>query len=192
MRRQHEFTLWVVVMVMGLHFLEEFALDLRTWMEMVLRVPVTWEQAHLINAVVTLTAVSGAVIGWRVPMFALIMPAVLIVNALGFHLAFSILWGVYSPGTVSGLVLFVPAGVWAFVGAYRDGVLSRRAVLGATLFAIAIHLAMLAFHLAGPPQASVESLSHRTSLRSSTKIAYSTGTSTSVITVAMVRPPICV
>jgi Protein of unknown function with HXXEE motif len=171
MRRQHEFTLWVVVMVMGLHFLEEFALDLRTWMEMVLQVPVTWEQAHLINAVVTLTAIAGAAIGWRSPALSLAMPAVLIVNALGFHLAFSIIWGAYSPGTMSALVLFVPAGVWAFIGAHRDGVLTRGAALGAVAIAVVIHLAMLSFHLAGPPQAGAESRSHRTSFRSSTNIA---------------------
>lgn len=190
MRRRHEFTLWVVVMVMGLHFLEEFALDLRSWLEMVLQIPVTWEQAHLINAVVTLTAIAGAAIGWRSPALSLIMPAVLIVNAVGFHLAFTLVWGVYSPGTVSALVLFVPAGLWAFVGAHRDGVLTRRAIVIAGLIAVGIHMAMLGFHLAGPPAPGPTS--QRTSLRSSTKIAYSTGTRTSVTMVATVSPPICV
>jgi len=169
MRRRHEFTLWVVVMVLGLHFLEEYALDLRGWLEMVLHVPVTWEQSHLINAVVTLMAISGAAIGWRCPTLSLVMPAVLIVNAIGFHLAFSLIWGVYSPGTVSALVLFVPAGLWAFVGAHRDRVLSRRAIGAAVLIAVGVHLGLLAFHLAGPP--GVAPASQRTSLRSSTKIA---------------------
>jgi len=157
-------------MVLGLHFLEEFALDLRTWLEMVLRVPVTWEQAHLINAVVTLIAIAGAVIGWRSPALGLVMPAVLIVNALGFHLGFSIISATYSPGTVSALVLFVPAGVWAFIGAHRDGVLTRRAAVIATLLAIVVHLAMLFFHLAGPPSRG-DVVSQRTSFKSSTKIA---------------------
>lgn len=191
MRPRYEFTLWVVVMVLGLHFLEEFALDLRRWLEMVLYVQVTWEQAHLINAIVVLMAVSGAAIGWRLPALSLVMPAVLIVNAFGFHLGFSLIWGSYSPGTLSALVLFVPAGVWAFVGAHRDGVLTRRAVFVAIAGAIIIHLALLLFHLAGPPSAG-DAVSQRTILRSSTKIAYSTGTSINVTTVAMVKPPICV
>ncbi|MCC7181234.1 MAG: HXXEE domain-containing protein [Acidobacteria bacterium] len=151
MRRQHEFTLWVVVMALGLHFLEEFALDLRTWLEYVLGVSATWEQFHLINAVVTLIAIGGAVVGWRQPELSLVMPAVVIINAVAFHLGFSIIWWRYSPGTVSALLLFVPAGVWAFVGAHRDGVLTPRAVWVAVAAAVAIHLWLLAFHLVGPP-----------------------------------------
>jgi hypothetical protein len=178
-------------MVLGLHFLEEYALDLRSWLAMVLHVQVTWEQGHLINAAVTLMTIAGAAIGWRSPALSLLMPAVLIVNAFGFHLAFSVIWGAYSPGTLSALVLFVPAGVWAFIGAHRDGVLNRRVAAIAFLGAVAIHLALLAFHFAGPPS-PVETVSHRTILRSSTKTAYSTGTRISVTTVAMVSPPICV
>ena len=56
------------------------------------------------------------------------MPAIVIINAIGFHLAFSIIWQRYSPGTVTAVLLFVPAGLWAFVGASRDGVLTRRAI----------------------------------------------------------------
>ena len=152
MSRQHEFTLWVVVMVLGLHFLEEFALDLRSWLQYVFAVQVTWEQCHLVNVAVTLVAVGGACVGWRRPDVALVMPAILIVNALGFHLAFSLFTRTYSPGTVSALVFFVPAGAWAFVGAHRDGVLTRRATGVATACAVGIHLYLLAFHLIGPPR----------------------------------------
>lgn len=151
MRPTHEFTLWVVVMVLGLHFLEEFALDLRTWLQAVLLVPVTWEQFHLVNASVTLIAIGGAVIGWRRPDLSLVMPAILIVNALLFHLAFTIIWRSYSPGTASALLLFVPAGLWCFIGAQRDGVLTRRAVWVAAGGAVFVHLWLLAFQLVGPP-----------------------------------------
>lgn len=154
MRETHEFTLWVVVMVLGLHYLEEFALDLRAWLELVLMVTATWEQFHLINVAVTLIAVGGAVIGWRRPEISLIMPAILIMNALLFHLGFSLIWGVYSPGTASGLLLFVPAGIWAFVGAHRDGVLTRRAIWVPAGCAAVVHLYMLAVHLVGPPGVS--------------------------------------
>lgn len=151
MQPRYEFTLWVVVMVLGLHFLEEFALDLRTWLEGVLRVPVTWEQCHLVNACVTLMAIGGTMIGWRRPEFSLIMPAIVIVNAIAFHLAFSIIWWSYSPGTLSALLLFVPAGLWCFVGASRDGVLTRRAIVVSVSAAVFVHLWLLAFQLFGPP-----------------------------------------
>lgn len=152
MRPTHEFTLWVVVMVLGLHYLEEFAFDLRTWLEAVLRVPVTWEQFHLVNAVVTLMAIGGGLVGWRRPDLSLIIPAILLVNAIVFHLGFSVLWRAYSPGTISALLLFVPAGVWCFVGARRDGVLTRQAIGVAFAGALFVHLWLLAFQLMGPPR----------------------------------------
>ena len=152
MRRTHEFTLWVVVMVLGLHYLEEFALDLRAWLALVFGVAATWEQFHLINVAVTLIAVGGAVIGWRRPEISLIMPAIIIMNAVVFHLGFTLIWRVYSPGTVSALLLFVPAGIWAFVGAHRDGVLTPRAVWVPVACSAGVHLYLLAFHLIGPPQ----------------------------------------
>ena len=151
MKPRHEFTLWFVVMVLGLHFLEEFALDIRTWLEGVLAVPVTWEQCHLVNAAVTLMAIGGAVIGWRRPELSLIMPAIVIVNAFFFHLGFSIIWRSYSPGTLSALLLFVPAGAWAFIGAHRDGVLTNRAIYVSVAGAVFVHLWLLTFHLLGPP-----------------------------------------
>ena len=151
MRPTHEFTLWVVVMVLGLHFLEEFALDIRTWLQGVFQVPVTWEQCHLVNAAVTLMAIGGSMIGWRKPELSLIMPAIVIVNAFFFHLAFSIIWRSYSPGTLSALLLFVPAGLWCFIGAHRDGVLTRRAIYVSAAGAVFVHLWLLSFHLIGPP-----------------------------------------
>jgi hypothetical protein len=151
MKPTHEFTLWFVVMVLGLHFLEEFALDIRTWLQGVFQVPVTWEQCHLVNAAVTLMAIGGSVIGWRKPELSLIMPAIVIVNAFFFHLAFSIIWRSYSPGTLSALLLFVPAGLWCFIGAHRDGVLTRRAIYVSVAAAVFVHLWLLSFHLIGPP-----------------------------------------
>ena len=151
MKHEHEFTLWVVVMTLGIHFLEEYALGLRGWLEYGLAVPVTWEQCHLVNVAVTLAAVGGAMVGWRAPALALLMPAVVIINAIGFHLAFSIIWQQYSPGTVTAVLLFVPAGLWAFVGASRDGVLMSRTIWGAAGGAVLLHAYLLWFHLMGPP-----------------------------------------
>jgi hypothetical protein len=152
MRRQYEFTLWVLVMVAGIHFLEEYALDLRSWLEFVLKVPVTWEQCHVVNAALMLFAVGGACVGWRAPALSLIMPAVFVINGLAFHVAFSIIWQRYSPGAVTSAVLFVPAGLWSFVGAHRDGVLTRPVLYCAIAGGVAWHLYLLAFHLAGPPR----------------------------------------
>jgi hypothetical protein len=151
MARRYEFTLWVAVMVAGIHFLEEYALDLRSWLQYVLAVPVTWEQCHLVNVAVTMVAISGAIIGWRVPELSLITPAVLIMNAIFFHIPFSFIWQRYSPGAATAGLLFVPVGLWAFLGAKRDGVLTGRALFCAIVGGALFHLYLLVFHLIGPP-----------------------------------------
>ncbi len=138
-------------MVAGVHFLEEYALDLRSWLEYVLAVPVTWEQCHLVNVAVTMVAISGAMIGWRLPELSLIMPVTLIMNAIFFHIPFSFIWQRYSPGAATAGLLFVPVGFWALMGAKRDGVLTRRALVCAIVGAVLLHLSLLVFHLIGPP-----------------------------------------
>jgi hypothetical protein len=150
MTRRHDFTLWAILLVLGIHFLEEYALDFRGWFEFVLRLPVTWEQYHLVNVSVVLLAIACAAIGWRQPELALVMPAVLIVNAV-FHIGASLIWWRYSPGAATSGLLFVPAALWAFAGARRDGVLTRRAVWWAAAGAVAYHLCLLGFFVVGPP-----------------------------------------
>ena len=149
MTHRYEFTLWTACIVLGIHFLEEYALDFRGWFEYVLHTPVTWEQYHLVNVSVILLAVACAAIGWRLPAVSLVLPAVLIVNAV-FHIGSSLVWR-YSPGAATSGFLFVPVGVWTFVGARRDGVLSAAAASWAAAGAVAFHLCMLAFFLIGPP-----------------------------------------
>lgn len=149
MARRYEFTLWAILIVLGIHFLEEYALDFRSWFAAVLGVPVTWEQCHLVNVSVVLLAVACAAIGWRLPELSLIMPAVLLVNAV-FHVGSSLIWR-YSPGAATSALLFVPTGIWTFVGASRDGVLTRRAIGCAAAGAIGFHLYLLGYHFVGPP-----------------------------------------
>ena len=112
----------------GVHVIEEYALNFTGWSRRALSVPLSWEDFHLVNAGVTLFAVACAVIGWRVPAFSLSSPALVILNAAGFHGGSSLLAG-YSPGTWTALLLFLPLGAYAYVAASRDGVLTRQVVL---------------------------------------------------------------
>lgn len=81
------------------------------------------------NAGVSLYAVACAVVAWRAPALSLSSAALVILNAAGFHLGSSILVGAYSPGTMTALVLFIPSGLLAYIGAARDGMLTRRVVI---------------------------------------------------------------
>ena len=141
----HEFTLWVVVMATSLHILEEYTLNFVGWAEVALRVSVSWEVFHLVNAALVFFAIACAMIGWRAPGLSLIMPAIIAINALFFHILLTVVQWRISPGTGTSIILFVPAASWAYYGAYRDGVLTRRAVIVSVLggFLITLYLTIL-------------------------------------------------
>ena len=122
-----EWTLWLVVAVIGVHIIEEHALGFNAWAARALNAPVTPEDFHLTNAGVILYCVACAVIGWRAPAIALSSAALVLLNSLGFHAATSVVVGSYSPGTGTSLLLFVPAGLLAYRAAANDHVLTRRA-----------------------------------------------------------------
>jgi hypothetical protein len=124
-----EWTLWVIVAVIGVHIVEEHALNFNEWAARTLHAPVSAEDFHLTNAGIILYCVACAAIGWRAPAIALSSAAVVLLNALGFHSAMSIFVHEYSPGTATALLLFVPAGVAAYRAASCQGVLTRRAVV---------------------------------------------------------------
>lgn len=144
-KSNHEYTLWVVVMAVSLHVLEEYTLNFVGWAQVALKVDVSWEIFHLVNASLIVFGIAGAAIGWRAPSFSLIMPAIVGINALGFHIPLTIIQWRISPGTGTSLVFFVPVTIWTYYGAYRDGVLSRKTFLisaGAGLM-ITVYLTIL-------------------------------------------------
>ena len=110
----------------GVHIIEEYALNFTGWAAAALSAPISWDDFHLVNAGVTLYIVSCAAVGWRAPAFCLSGAALLVCNALGFHLGASLVSRMYSPGTVTALLLFVPVGLGAYRSAARRGLLTRR------------------------------------------------------------------
>lgn len=121
-----EWTLWLVVAVMGAHFMEEHALNFNGWAAQMLHAPVTPEDFHLTNAGVIMYCVACAVIGWRAPAIALSGAGIGVINALGFHTGTSLFFQAYTPGTATSVLLFLPVGVAVYRAAARDGVLTRR------------------------------------------------------------------
>jgi len=137
---KREYTLWIVVMAISLHILEEYALNFIGWSEIALGGNLSWEIFHLVNASLVIFAIAGAMIGWRVPELSLIMPAVIAINAIFCHILLTfVLWSI-SPGIFTGTLLFIPAASWAYYGAYRDGVLTRRAVVWSVLGGVLVTL----------------------------------------------------
>ena len=137
--------LWVALAAYAVHMLEEHELNWRDWARNVLRLPVEWESFYVANAVVVVLGVCCAAIGWRMPWLTLSFPALMVINALLFHVLPTIAKRVYSPGLATALVLFLPVAAWVYREAWRAGALTVASgtvssLIGAALMATPIVL----------------------------------------------------
>jgi hypothetical protein len=120
----HEYVLWIAVAAYAVHILEEHELNWRDWARAVLRLPVDWRSFYLVNALVVVLGVSCATVGWRAPWYGLAFPAVMLINAMFFHVLPTLITRVYSPGMASAVALFFPVAGWAYGAAWADGALT--------------------------------------------------------------------
>lgn len=110
---------WLCLMAYGLHVIEEYDLGWKPWAEQILGLPVTWGDFYITNGfgVIPLGLLAGSV-GWQVPAAALLLPGLMLVNALAFHLLPTLRTGLYSPGLITAMLLFLPLAGWCLATAY--------------------------------------------------------------------------
>lgn len=95
----------------------------------------SWSDFFLTNVSVIVFGISAAAIGYRRPALALSYPALMLVNALFFHLLPTLVSGRPNPGFITALVLFVPLSIRVLADAMRGGV-QRRELAIAMLVAV--------------------------------------------------------
>jgi hypothetical protein len=123
----HAYTLWIATLAYALHIVEEYTFDWKNWAIAVLRLPVSWTHFALVNGVVVVLGIACSSVAWSLPAFALSLPALMLINASCMHvLPFLATRGRFSPGLFTAILLFFPISLWAYYGAYQDGVLSVR------------------------------------------------------------------
>ena len=145
----HTYILWIATLAYALHLVGGYMFDWKGWANTVLKLPVDWVHFALVNGVVVVLGVSCSAVGWSLPAFSLCLPALMLINATFFHvLPFLLTRGRFSPGLGTAVLLFYPVGIWSYVGARADGVLSLRVgllsfLIGAALMAFPIILLKL-------------------------------------------------
>jgi hypothetical protein len=115
----YQYWLWIAVFCYGLHIMEEYVMDWKNWAVQTIHLPVEWNNFYITNAIVIAIGISCAQVGWFCPIFALIYPALMIINAILFHIIPTIKSRVYSPGVVTGIILFLPVGTLCFYYPYK-------------------------------------------------------------------------
>jgi Protein of unknown function with HXXEE motif len=135
---------WVAMAAYALHMMEEFFYDWKSWANNILKLPVDWSGFYVTNTAVLFLGIACASVGWSHPSFALMFPAVMLINAFFFHVLPVIVKKKFSPGLITALILFFPIGIYAFKTASDLGVTTKEIsfsfLLGALLMAYPIIL----------------------------------------------------
>jgi hypothetical protein len=120
----HAYILWILTAAYALHYLEEYCLDWKDWANRQLHLPVTWSHFLAANSVVVVFGIAVGMVGWQCPEFSLIFPALMLINAVFFHIVPTVVQRVFSPGLITAVLLFLPLALWTYYGAWQDGVLT--------------------------------------------------------------------
>ena len=123
---------WIALVAYAMHILEEFTYDWKTWAQKILKLDVDWNSFYVTNVIVLFIGVACAQVGWAHPTFSLIFPALMVVNALFFHILPYIRSGrKFSPGLITAIFLFLPIGINSFHAASILGVQTKSLLIAA-------------------------------------------------------------
>jgi len=125
---------WLGYAAYSVHILEEYTFDWRNWARAVLGLPVEWGQFYLTNALVIVLGLVQAELAPTLAIAPLTFAALMLINVTFFHMLPVIRTrGRFSPGFITGIVLFYPVGIAEFVRADDEGRLSATIGVGAFL-----------------------------------------------------------
>ena len=123
----------------ALHIVEEWFGGFIDWMSLALDVNIEAERFLAVNMIGLVLFVIGCATAYREPRSVWIgvsLAALVGVNAIA-HTVLSVFVGEYSPGTITGLLLYVPMSI--IIIRWAAAHLSHRVVGGAMLFSIGVH-----------------------------------------------------
>lgn len=113
---------WLAMAAYAAHILEEYTFDWRNWARAVIKLPVEWNDFYVTNAVVVALGIAQAMLADRLPLAPLTYAALMLINALFFHiLPFVRTKGRFSPGLATAVALFIPLAIMIWRRAAMDG-----------------------------------------------------------------------
>jgi uncharacterized protein with HXXEE motif len=141
--------LWLVVGASAAHVVEEYGwpggfLDAMRRAAPAFAFAVNVPVAIVINALFVAGVVAAAIVGPRAPVFALSAAALVAVNGW-MHVAGTVRGGRYVPGAVTGLCLYQPVAVLAYLQYGRGGLLTAEVLAVSLVLGVAYHLVPLGY-----------------------------------------------
>ena len=108
---------WLAVGAYALHIIEEHILGWFVWARRTMNLSMEWNTYTTIEVVLLILGAIAAMLAPALPVLALAFIALLVINVTFFHLLpMLISGGQFSPGVISGVLLFYPLGYYAYAG----------------------------------------------------------------------------
>ncbi len=127
-----DYIFWVALAAYGLHILEEYTYDWKTWAQKIQKLETDWSSFYITNAAMLVFGLACAEVGWSHPTFSLIFPALMVVNAIVFHIVpYVRSKRKFSPGLFTAIFLFLPIGLGSFNIAVNLEVTTKALILAA-------------------------------------------------------------
>lgn len=109
----------------AIHIMEEYTFDWRNWARAIIKLPVEWSDFYVTNAIVIALGIAQAELAPALPLAPLTFASLMLINAVFFHILPVLRTrGRFSPGVVTALLLFFPAGLAVWWRAGQDGMLN--------------------------------------------------------------------
>jgi hypothetical protein len=122
---------WLCMAAYAIHIVEEFMLNWRDWARNVLKLQVEWPDFYVTNGVVIAIGIAMGSVAADLPIIPLAFAALMLINAVFFHIGPVLVTRKFSPGTISAVLLLLPLGAAMFRNAYASGLTDTGIVIGA-------------------------------------------------------------
>jgi hypothetical membrane protein len=127
------------------HMLEEYQHNWLYWAQDQLLLPVDWSDFYITNLAVIVCGLCAIAISWELPYISLTLPSFMFINGLFFHMIPTFRSSIWSPGTGTATVLFMPLYFHALTEARKRGVsfLSILSSLGLAMIIMAFPIVLV-------------------------------------------------
>jgi hypothetical protein len=143
---------WLAVGAYALHILEEHILGWFSWAKKTMNLSMDWDTYIMVEVVLLILGAIAAMLAPAMPMLALAFIAMLVINVTFFHvLPMLFAGGQFSPGAISGVLLFFPLAYYAFRASFDSSAAQTTAIWAIFIGAAIILWPMLLLWLKAQP-----------------------------------------
>jgi hypothetical protein len=109
-----KYIFWLLIVAYSAHILEEYFMNWKKWVYTYTKINISWNEFYLINCIVIVYGICIANIGINNLYISLTFPALMIINAIIFHILPTIINKKISPGLFTSILLFLPLSIKTF------------------------------------------------------------------------------